>query len=75
MPKFKTLFLEVHGEVVVVDEDLHFTLNDLADVFYSSGFGYVSRPGFDYFASSHPQENQVYVLALLAYQFNSDVGI
>jgi hypothetical protein len=57
---------------VFVDESLHIELNQMADMFYVSQ-GNVSRPDFDYYASTHPLERSAYSRALLFYSYASDV--
>jgi hypothetical protein len=56
-----------------MDDELKDKLNRLADVFYAS-HGYISRPYFDYSASTHPQERLMFILAQEAYEFHCNEG-
>lgn len=44
---------------------------ELADQFYAA-HGYISRPGFRYDLSSHPQERFMWGLACIAQEFLND---
>lgn len=48
-------------EQQIIDECL-----ELADAFYQM-MGYISRPGFKYYESPHPQEQMVWAFAVYAY--------
>ena len=74
MAKFKVRQIKLGDDQVVVDRELHETLNSLAGKFYTLK-GYVSRKGFDYYASNHPMEREMYAVALTAYIFNRDIGL
>lgn len=64
----------INEQCVTVDDELHGRLNRLADLFYVQ-MDYISRPGFDYSTSNHPQEQLMYKQALVAYQFHCDEGL
>ena len=55
----------IQGDSLIVDEELHFTLNVLAGRFYQI-LGYKHINGFDYSTSLHPQEQNMYAMALEA---------
>lgn len=55
----------VQGDTLIVDEDLHRTLNLLARRFYQLQ-GYRSQEDFDFSTSVHPQESLMYLMALEA---------
>ena len=74
MAKFKVRHLKLGDDYVNVDNELHGTLNLLAGKFYSNK-GYVPIKGFDYCASTHPMEQEMYTMALTAYIFNRDIGL
>lgn len=65
--------LEVNGEEVYVDDELHHELNSLAGEFYAC-LGYKASDDFDYYNSQHPQENLMYTQALIAYIFIQNTG-
>ncbi|CAM0034392.1 hypothetical protein VPHK120G1_0009 [Vibrio phage K120 g1] len=63
----------VQNDTVVVDEDMHAILNELAGRFYQLQ-GYVPREEFDYSTSSHPGEVLMYQMALEALYFQQCTG-
>lgn len=64
---------EIDGISVEVDQELHMTLCALSSKFYSI-LGYSSNADFDFSASEHPKEKEMYLMALTAYVFNNEVG-
>lgn len=67
---------KINGEEIVVDGDLHNTLNQLARRFYRlNGYEIPEDQPHDFFASKHPQENLMYTMALEAYHFHLSVGL
>lgn len=72
---FKNKTFEVDGERVNVDYNLHSMLNILANKFYLLNGYDVNDDSYDFFESSHPQENLMYILALTAYVFNLTHGL
>ena len=67
------VYLLPSGNRVEVDEDRHRVANDLANRFYVC-HNYVSRPGFDFSASAHLQEQRMYLMALECIDYESEHG-
>lgn len=63
----------VQNDTVIVDEDMHAVLNELASRFYQLQ-GYTSKGGFDFSTSSHPGEVLMYQMALEALYFQQCTG-
>lgn len=74
MALFEVKTYSVRGESVLVDAELHATLNELAGQFYEC-HGYLALPAHDYAASTHPQERLMYKMALTAHLFQLNVGL
>lgn len=59
-------FLEINKETVkIVSQDHYDYLNEMANKLYQTMFGYISQPEFDYYCSTHPQESNCFVTALV----------
>ena len=67
-------YLLPSGNRIEVDDDRHRTANDLANRFYVC-HNYTSRPGFDFSASQHPQEQQMYLMALEVLDYANEYGL
>lgn len=63
----------VQNDTVTVSEELHQTLNLLADRNYQL-MGYVSQPNQDYSKANHPQELMCYQMALEAAYIQQQTG-
>ena len=64
---------QIQGDSLVVSKSLHGTLNILAGRFYET-LGYKHTHGFDYSTSSHPQEVNMYRMALEAAYLQQQTG-
>ena len=53
---------------------MHDRLNGLADQFYQA-HNHKGQPEFDYSASSHPQEKNMYLMALTAHLYQLNIGL
>lgn len=73
MPNSFPKVYEVQGDTIVVDEELHHSLNVLAGRFYAC-HNYRPIDGFDYSTSSHPQEVRMYQMALEAVYMQRESG-
>ncbi len=63
----------VQGDTLTVNQELHDTLNELAGRFYQT-LGYRHIQGHDYSSSSHPMENNMYIMALEACYMQQQSG-
>ncbi len=63
----------VQGDTLTVNEELHDTLNELAGRFYET-LGYRHNHGHDYATSTHPMENNMYMMALEAAYMQQQSG-
>lgn len=63
----------VQNDTLTVDEHLHNALNVLAGRFYTC-LGYKHHQGFDYSTSPHPQEVNMYRMALEAAYLQQQAG-
>lgn len=70
--QFPKMFV-VQNDTIVVEENLHHTLNTLAARFYRL-HGYAPEPGFDFLQSNHPQERLMYMMALEAAYMQIQTG-
>lgn len=65
-PKKFPCFLKTKDESFIVASQEHYNyLNEKADKLYQVMFGYISQPDFDYFCSTHPQEANCFMTALI----------
>lgn len=69
-----TLRRIVVGEIASanVDDQLHKELNQFANMLQVAK-GHISRPDFDYYAATHPEERQAYAMAVIVYSYASEV--
>lgn len=58
----------VREELKKIGPFMALRLNYLADQFYQVQ-GYISQPGHNYLESKHPQEQRMFLMALLANRF------
>jgi hypothetical protein len=65
-PESYPCFLALKGERIKIASKEHYDyLNNVADKLYQEIHGYKSQPDLDYFCSSHPQESNCFVVALI----------
>lgn len=67
-------YLLPSGNRISVAEDEHRVANDLANRFYVC-HNYISRPGFDFSASQHPEELRMYLMALECLDYADEYGL
>jgi len=51
--------------LVIADREHYDYINDKADMLYQTIYGYKSQTDFDYFCSSHPQEQNMFTVAMV----------
>lgn len=65
-PKTFPCFLTLrNNEIKIASKEHYDYLNEVADKLYQEFYGYISKPKFDYFCSSHPQESNCFCVALI----------
>lgn len=69
---FPRTYIIQNDQLLVTEED-HEALNQLAKRFYKVK-GYETSDGFDFAESNHPQEQEMYILALEAMYFQRQTG-
>lgn len=73
MPIWVNKTFEVSGESVEIDYETYRMLNVLAAKFYAV-LSYETQGYHDFYESQHPQENDMFVMALEGYAFHLSVG-
>ena len=66
-------YLGYDDERYTICSDHHYIyLNEKADKLYQVIHGYISQPDLDYFCSTHPQENNCFMVALIMDEWCKD---